>query len=71
MVYTRSDKTQALIESKLEIKFKELQLSLIEEVQKILLHLFRLKLKKLHRRKLKKAECALSLCQFFSSMWKM
>ena len=32
MVNTRSDGIQALIESKLEIRFKELQLSLIEEV---------------------------------------
>ena len=34
MVNTRSDEIQALIENKLEIKFKELQLSLIEEVKK-------------------------------------
>ena len=34
MVATRSDEIQALIESKLKIKFKELQLSLIEEIKK-------------------------------------
>ena len=33
MVNTRSDEIQALIESKLEIKFEEVQLSLIEEVK--------------------------------------
>ena len=33
MVNTRSDEIQALIESKLEIKFKELQISQIEEVK--------------------------------------
>ena len=33
MVNIRSDKIQALIESNLEVKFKELQLSLIEEVK--------------------------------------
>ena len=33
MVNTRSDEIQALIESKLEIKFDEVQLSLIEEVK--------------------------------------
>ena len=38
MVNTRSDEIQALIESKLEIK--ELQLSLIDKVKKILLKLF-------------------------------
>ena len=34
MVNTRSGEIQGLIESKLEIKFKKLQLSLIEEVKK-------------------------------------
>ena len=34
MVNTRSDEIQALRQSKLEIKFKELQLNLIEEVKK-------------------------------------
>ena len=34
MVNTRSDEIETLIESKLEIKFKELQLSLIDEVKK-------------------------------------
>ena len=34
MVNTRGDQTQALIEAKLEIKFKELQLCLIDEVNK-------------------------------------
>ena len=34
MINTRIDEIQPLIESKLEIKFKELQLSLIEEVKK-------------------------------------
>ena len=67
MVNTRSDEIETLIESKLEIKFKELQLSLIEEVKKILLRLFRLKLKNLFKMKLKKA-CARPLFQFFSSM---
>ena len=38
MVNTRSDEIQVLIESKLEIK--ELQLSLIDKVKKILLKLF-------------------------------
>ena len=33
MVNTRSDEIQTLIESKLEIKFEEVQLSLIEEVK--------------------------------------
>ena len=33
MVNTCSDEIQALIESKLEIKFEEVQLSLIEEVK--------------------------------------
>ena len=33
MVNTRSDEIQALIENKLEIKFEEVQLSLIEEVK--------------------------------------
>ena len=33
MVNTRSDEIQALIESKLEIKFEEVQLSLIEKVK--------------------------------------
>ena len=33
MVNTRSDEIQALIESKLKIKFEEVQLSLIEEVK--------------------------------------
>ena len=68
MVNTRSDEIQALIESKLEIKFKKLQLSLIEEVKKILLKLFRLKLKKLSKMKLKTAACARPLYQFFSNM---
>ena len=45
IVNTRSDEIQALIKSKWEIKFVELQLSLIEEVKKILLKLFWLKLK--------------------------
>ena len=48
MVNTRSDEIQALIESKLEIK--ELQLSLIDKVKKILLKLFWPKLKKLLKR---------------------
>ena len=60
MVNTRSDDIQVLIESKLQIKFKELQLSLIEVVKKILLKLFQLKLKKLFKRKLKKAARARS-----------
>ena len=68
MVNTRGDKIQALIESKLEIKFKELDLSLIEEVKKIMLRLFRRKLKKLFKMKLKKAACPRPLYQFFSSM---
>ena len=34
MVNTGSDEIQTLIESKLEIKFKELQLSLTEKVEK-------------------------------------
>ena len=34
MINTRIGEIQALIESKLEIKFKDLQLSLIEEVKK-------------------------------------
>ena len=68
MVNTRSGEIQALIESKLEIKFKKLQLSLIEEVKKIFLKVFRLKLKKLFKRKLKKAAYARPLYQFFSSM---
>ena len=33
LVNIRSDKIQALIESNLEVKFKEIQLSLIEEVK--------------------------------------
>ena len=33
MVNTRSDEIQALIESKLEIKFEEVKLSLKEEVK--------------------------------------
>ena len=68
MVNTRGDKIQALIESKLEIQFKELDLSLIEEVKKIMLKLFRRKLKKLFKMKLKKAACPRPLYQFFSSM---
>lgn len=68
MVNTPSDKIQVLIERKSENKFKELQLSLIDEVKKILLELFRLKLKRLFKRKLVKAARAPSLCQFFSSM---
>lgn len=68
MVNTPSDKIQVLIERKSENKFKELQLSLIDEVKKILLELFRLKLKRLFKRKLVKAARAPSLYQFFSSM---
>ena len=68
MVNTCSDEIQALIESKLEIKFKDLQLSLTEEVKKILLKLLLLKLKALFKMKLKKAACARPLYQFFSSM---
>lgn len=68
MVNTPSDKIQVLIERKSENKFKELQLSLIDEVKKILLELFRLKLKRLFKRKLVKAAHAPSLYQFFSSM---
>lgn len=68
MVNTPSDKIQVLIERKSENKFKELQLSLIDEVKKILLELFRLKLKWLFKRKLVKAARAPSLYQFFSSM---
>ena len=55
IVNTRSDEIQALIESKLEVKFKELQLGLMEEVKKLLLKLFRLKLKKLLKWNYKKA----------------
>ena len=61
MVTTRSDEIQALIESKLEIKFKELQLSLIQDVNKNIAKAILMEIKEIIQNEIKESCMCLSV----------
>ena len=55
MANTRSDEIQALIESNLGIKFKELQLSLIDEVEKNIAEAISMEIKEIIQNEIKES----------------
>ena len=61
MVNTCSDEIQALIESKLEIKFKELQLSLIQDVNKNIAEAILMEIKEIIQNEIKESCMCLSV----------